>query len=332
MTLKPLHISLACLSMAGIASASTIQFVDVLDAGNVADTNGRGAVAYDFRIMKFEFTNAEYAHFLNTVDPNASSSLLWNSNMSNALRGGLTKNIAAPVGSRYSVKTDWGNKPIGAISWFDAARVANWLHNGGTASSSTETGAYTLTGLTEAAGTLTVARNPGALFWIPTRDEWYKAAYYNGDSTYWNYATESDTAPTSITSNGSGDGSAGPNGNFANFNNGATWNGVTSNGIVTSVGTNGRSSHYGTYDMSGNVREIVEGSAGATDMVLVGGGYSTAAASLSSSGTPPTGIAATASSALNGFRLATITPEPGSTIPLLTLFGLGMAKSRRRKA
>jgi hypothetical protein len=84
--------------------------------------------------------------------------------------------------------------------------------------------------------------------------------------------------------------------------------------------------------MSGNVREIVEGSAGATDMVLVGGGYSTAAATLSSSGPPPTGIAATGSSALNGFRLATITPEPGSTIPLLTLFGLGMAKSRRRKA
>ncbi|MEN9282754.1 MAG: hypothetical protein RLZZ179_247 [Verrucomicrobiota bacterium] len=325
---------LASLALSGIASASTLQFVDVRDSGNAADTNGRGAVSYDFSIMKFEFTNAQYAAFLNTVDPTGANSLgLYSINMNNGLRGGINSpNLSAPVGSRYVVKPNFGDKPADGISWFDAARVANWLHNGGTASSSTETGAYTVTGLLEGNSPSTVARNPGATFWIPTQDEWYKAAFYNGDGTYWDYATESNTAPTSVSADATGVGSAGPTGNFANYNNGADWNPDTStNGNVTSVGTNGRSSHYGTYDMNGNVREVIEGTAGSSTMSLLGGAYSSGSGALIATATPGSANAF-ASALTNGFRLATNAPEPGSTIPLLTLFGLGMAKSRRRKA
>ena len=39
--------------------------------------------------------------------------------------------------------------------------------------------------------------------------------------------------------------------NTANFNNNAIWNGVSGN--VTTVGTNGKSSYYGTYDQDGNI-------------------------------------------------------------------------------
>ena len=334
MTLKPFLLPLASLALSGIASASTLQFVDVRNSGNAADTNGRGAVSYDFSIMKFEFTNAQYAAFLNTVDPTGANALgLFNVNMNNGLRGGINSpNLGAPVGTRYTVKPNFGDKPVGAISWFDAARVANWLHNGGTASSSTETGAYTVTGLLETSSPTTVARNPGATFWIPTQDEWYKAAFYNGDGTYWDYATESNTVPTAVSANATGVGSAGPTGNFANYNNGADWNPGSTNGNVTSVGTNGGSSHYGTYDMNGNVQEVIQGAAGATNMILLGGAYSSASGALIAGATPPSGVSASAAALTNGFRLATHAPEPGSTIPLLTLFGLGMAKSRRRKA
>ena len=95
-------------------------------------------------------------------------------------------------------------------------------------------------------------------YWIPTENEWYKAAYYdptlnNGSGGYWSYATRSNTIPTPVSANAVGDGSAGNVGNFANFNAGADWN--NQDGNVTTVGTNGGPSYYGTYDQSGNVLE-----------------------------------------------------------------------------
>lgn len=40
-----------------------------------------------------------------------------------------------------------GARPITYVSWFDAARYTNWLHNG-QGTGDTETGAYTLNGAT----------------------------------------------------------------------------------------------------------------------------------------------------------------------------------------
>jgi hypothetical protein len=55
------------------------------------------------------------------------------------------------------------------------------MHNGqpeglGEVAGSTETGAYTLNGdKTDRAET----KEPGAKWWIPSENEWYKAAYYD---------------------------------------------------------------------------------------------------------------------------------------------------------
>jgi len=71
------------------------------------------------------------------------------------------------------------NKPVNYISWFRAARYCNWLHNNKPAGaqniSSTEDGSYSLNGAVTGVG---IARNSEAKFWIPSEDEWYKAAYY----------------------------------------------------------------------------------------------------------------------------------------------------------
>lgn len=97
-----------------------------------------------------------------------------------------------------------------------------------------------------------------ALYWIPTENEWYKAAYYKGGGTnagYWLYATQSNSEPNPVAANAEGDGAAGSSGNFANYASGATWNGLAGN--VTTVGTNGGPSAYGTFDQCGNVQEWV---------------------------------------------------------------------------
>ena len=80
------------------------------------------------RIGAYEITNAQYAEFLNAVadaDPNA----LYNTRMGTSARGGITRSGGS--GSYgYSVKAGHENKPVVFVSFYDALRFANWLHNG----------------------------------------------------------------------------------------------------------------------------------------------------------------------------------------------------------
>jgi sulfatase modifying factor 1 len=236
------------------AHAVTIDWVTVGDAGNAADTTTYGAVADAFQIMKFEWTNSQYVEFLNAVDPNGTNpNAIYDTSMGSNARGGISFDANASAGSKYDPKPNMGDKPVNYVSWWDAARVANWLQNG-QGTGSTETGAYTLNNATS--GTFP-AVNFGAQFYIPTENQWYKAAYYKGGSTnagYWDYATQSDTAPTAVTAGSTGIGSAGGTGNFANYLRATDWNGQDGN--VTTVGTNGGPSAYGTFDMSGNLAEM----------------------------------------------------------------------------
>ncbi|MBU6277425.1 MAG: formylglycine-generating enzyme family protein [Planctomycetes bacterium] len=304
------------------AHAITIDWVTVGDPGNAADTTGdpnpAGAVAASFQIMKYEFTNQQYTDFLNSVaatDPYS----LYNASMGTDARGGITQSGSA--GSfTYAVKPNMGDKPVNFVSWFDAARVSNWLMNGATSTSSTETGAYTLVGGQTSGNAPAV--NSGATFFIPTEDQWYKAAYYKGGSTnagYWTYATQSDTTPSAVTSGSTGIGTAGSTGNFANYANGAMWNGQFGN--VTTVGTNGSPSAYGAFDMSGNIEEWndLTGVAGST-RGLRGGSWPYI----------PSGLSASTRNAFNpsfefsvyGFRLAGSVSSP-SGVPEIDPAGLG---------
>src|SRR6185503_11673571 len=75
---------------------------------------------------------------------------------------------------------------------------ANWLHNGqptgAQGSGTTEGGAYHDVGNQTLFG-----RNAGARFFIPTEDEWYKAAYHDKNAglaaIYFDYPTGADLAP-----------------------------------------------------------------------------------------------------------------------------------------
>ena len=313
------------------AHAVTISWATVGDPGNAADDTTYGAVADSFQIMKFEWTNSQYVEFLNAVDPNGTNpNSVYNNNMGSNPAGGISFTSGNAAGSKYAARTNMGDKPVNYVSWWDAARVANWLQNG-QGSSSTETGAYTLNNATS--GTAP-AVNPGATFYIPTENQWYKAAYYKGGSTnagYWNFATQSDSAPTAVTADANGNGSAGSTGNFANYDLVAVWNGQTGN--VTTVGTNGGASAYGAFDMSGNLWELNDlTGAGGSSRGLRGGGWDLDAFLMSSAFGDT--FASSNEVSTDGFRLASLVAVPEPSTYAMALAGIafgGYSLFRRRK-
>jgi sulfatase modifying factor 1 len=321
------------------ARAVTIDWVTVGDPGNVNDTintgTNYGAVADSFQIMKFEFTNQQYTEFLNSVDPNGTNpNSVYNTNLGSNARGGISFTSGNASGSKYATKTNMGDKPVNYVSWWDAARVSNWLMNGATGTSSMETGAYTLNNATSGPAP---AVNSGATFYIPTENQWYKAAYYKGGSTnagYWEYPTQSDSVPTTVTADSTGIGSAGSTGNFANYNSAASWNGQT--GIMTTVGTNGRASAYGAFDMGGNVREWNDftGAASSTRGARAGQ-WGSIALTLSSTWSNSYDPSFEGLNNSNGFRLASPVPVPEPSTWVMGLAGIACVawrSIRRRRA
>ena len=326
-----------------VAAQITYEMVTVGDPGNAADDTKYGAVAEPFRIMKYELTNQQYAEFLNSV-ASTDTYLLYQTEMGRDAHGGITRSGVAGSYS-YAVKPNMGDKPVNFVSWFDAARMSNWLHNGANNSSSTESGAYTLVG-GQTVGTPPSA-NAAAKFFIPSEDQWYKAAYFKGGSTdagYWDFATQDDIAPTAVTADVTGIGSAGNMGNFANFDFDADWNSLDGN--VTTVGTNGGSSAYGAYDMGGNVSEWISltGFVG-LNTGLRGGNFNDANPSIeaySLSSSCRIGYHALAEEYPIGFRLASpvsgpsavpeIDPNSLGSVLALVLGSLGLLERRRLKA
>jgi formylglycine-generating enzyme required for sulfatase activity len=142
----------------------------VLEQNNPANSTGYGSVSYSYCISRYPITNSQYAQFLLSIE-GADSYSAYVSTMASNIRGGIN--------SDYTVKANMGNKPVNYITWFRAARFVNWLHNGmvsGPQSSlTTESGVYTLNGANSG---VSFAKNPDANYWIPSEDEWYKAAYY----------------------------------------------------------------------------------------------------------------------------------------------------------
>ena len=234
------------------AGLRSLEMVDVDHPGNAPDTNGFGAVGYAFRIGKFEVTAAQYVEFLNVKARADGDGALWNNDMDKARSGPGPRCEIRRSGERgsyhHSVAPEFANRPVNFVSFLDACRFCNWLHNG-QGDGDTETGAYTLNGYQGTDGRR-IRRNPGAHYFVPTEDEWYKAAYFDpgksGGPGYWLYPTRSDEMP--------GRDFVSPN--AANYY--ADGNLVT-NFFCTEVGsfTNARSA-FGTFDQAGNFYEWIE--------------------------------------------------------------------------
>jgi len=155
--------------------------------------------------------------------------------MGSNIRGGITRTGTTP-NFVYTVRTNMGNKPVNYVAWLDAARYANWLHNGkptgAQGNTTTEKGAYDLTVSSPATAAV---RGAAAIWFLPTDAEWVRAAYHDTvGPTDWTYPTRSSTTPTAATAGSTGN-VANPGANVANYNNAAVWNSQTGN--VTTVGS-----------------------------------------------------------------------------------------------
>ena len=184
MKTKVLTVFVCMMAAVNFASADTIQginidFVTIGNPGNAADTGGTpgcGAVSYNYRIGKYEVTNAQ-----------------WNT---------FTAAAGAPTGNpsyAYDDSAQWtgAQQPTNRVGWYEAAQFCNYLTSGDKSK-----GAYQFSGNNANPGSFQGINRTAAIssygiaYVIPTENEWYKAAYFkpNG-SGYLPYANGTGTAP-----------------------------------------------------------------------------------------------------------------------------------------
>ncbi len=273
------------------AARATVTFtwLTVGNPGNPADTqamtkgpvpdgtSGYGSVGYVYEISKYDVTNSQYTAFLNAVDPSGTNSLkLYDARMGSdpyssatgvgglAYQGGIHYNASAPSGDKYSVASGEASYPATWIYYDAGCRFVNWLVNG-QGSGGTETGTYTMPALTS---TAIPTRNPGSTVFIPSENEYYKAAYYdptkNGTGGYWQYGVRSDTGPVSEGPPGGPTSANMPVDLYPIYNSPATyWQSGTyfdpNTNYLTNVGAYTATSYYGLSDVDGEVFNWTEG-------------------------------------------------------------------------
>lgn len=272
----------------------TIDFVSVGDAGNTKEKEtGFGAVSYDFRMGSYEIsqamvkkaTNSGLEHVIPSVD-----------------------NLDA--------------QPAGKLSWYEAAAFVNWLNV-----STGHQAAYDLT-WDGSAWTMSLwssgdawqgdnkYRHKDAYYFLPSEDEWFKAAYYSGSGTnYWTYPTASDTAPTP-TAGGTASGTA-----------------VYGQSDFSNIDNSGGLSFYGTRGQGGNAWEWTESASDmsytnpAANRTVRGGNYNSPAVDLSNGTRSANAVDLEANSI--GFRIASI-PEPTTVVLLLLAGGALLLRKKLR--
>ena len=296
-----------------------MQFLKIGDVGNSGNNVGLsrpiGGVNYEYSISKFE-VNAFQIAVGNASGIVGASVADWN----------------------HRGYTFGANSPATGISWQEAARFVNWMNI-----SKGYSPAYKFAnnyGPVDLYGTYTgyndmmlwhssdagynsqnPFRNSQAHYFLPSIDEWYKAAFYDptlnsGMGDYWDFATKSDTPPTPISGGAAG----------------AVYNSQTGPANVDDAGS---LSWYGTMAQGGNIWELGET---AFDLInndinknraVLGGGWESPATEISSDFILSLTPYSSNDSYGVGFRVAMV-PEP-STYALFGIGAIALIVTYRRK-
>lgn len=297
----------------------TIDFVNVDHAGNLADELATpvplGAVAYDYRMAKYEVSRAmvqsanQVGGLAISLDP-------------------LTQLQRAPVSTH----------PATGISWNEAARFVNWLNT-----SQGHSPAYKFARQPGDVGyfanenaelwqagdlgfdSANPYRNTRAHYFLPSADEWHKATFFDpaangGVGRFWMHATGSNTAPR-MTQGGTEKGTAVYG-----------WPYEVGPATVTQAGG---LNPWGIMGLQGNANEMTETSFdGINDSVSedrVARGFCwDFNCGLASAMNNKSWLAPTIESSLIGFRVASV-PEPLSVSWILPAIAGWAARKRVRR-
>ncbi len=289
------------------ANQFSLNFVPIVNPGNANDTTGYGGVSYSYNMGVYDVSQTQLA------------------------------NAVASSGYNLGGGTWSGNQPATNLNWYQAAAFVNYLNTSQgyvaaynlTFTGNTPTGINLQTGANVwTLGGNDYLRNANAKYFLPSENEFYKAAYYSPGGVYYNYATGSNSVPTAVTS-GTAPGTA-----------------VYSDGTSVfptqpaDINQAGGLSPYGTMGQSGNVyqyneTDFFDPSNGSFQSPVVRGGFWNQASSFLSSSTRYT-VDPTYTFDRIGLRVAsfdgavmTATPEPSSW--LLGLIALGLLVYLRRR-
>jgi hypothetical protein len=296
----------------GVGQSFGMDFVTIGNPGNAEDTTGApdpaGSVGRTFDINTFEVSRAMITAY------NANPGVVAIS------MDPMTNNGGPGV-----------NKPATGITWNEAARFVNWLNiQKGFAPAYKYANSTITTNLTPWTANDTLDYDPlnpyrskRSNFFLPSFNEWYKAAYHSPGGTYFDYANGKNTAPGAVAS-----------GNTADT---AVYGQTAAQGPAD-VNNAGGVSPYGVMGLGGNVFEWEESSSnlanndGTLNRGFRGGSWIQPATNMLSSSRSTT----TPNSEDNelGFRVASynsdaVVPEP-SMMVIGMVFGLGGLAARRR--
>jgi formylglycine-generating enzyme required for sulfatase activity len=191
-------------------------YIDMVTVGNPFnqnDSTNYGAVPYSFKIDEYPVTNCKYVEFLNSVASTSFgscsalsiSNLVYHSGMSGCY-GGIDRIDCNESDFYYQVQDCMDHKPVRFITPHASLRYINWLENNKIANwGSTISGTYILNICNNTA--VSGNRLLCSKYFLPSENEWYKAAYFNPVSSgYWNYSTQTNISPDPVSATGCGEG------------------------------------------------------------------------------------------------------------------------------
>jgi len=227
-----------------------IDFVTI--SGSTNPTSGISAgngfiftgTSNDYRIGKFEITNNQWNKF-------------------KAAYGTVT---GSPLAG-YDSQAYWSgtNCPVNNVSWLEAAQFIKWLNTSTghqeaykfTGTQGTSKYSFTIWDVTDAGyDASNPFRNSNAFYFLPTENEWVKAAYWNGTNLQTYALKDGDVLYQGNGSNGGW-----------NYRDGDD-DGPDGPGVGPWVVGSGSEELNGTFDMMGNVSEWMESPKYTTDYLF----------------------------------------------------------------
>jgi hypothetical protein len=171
------------------SNSFTIDFVKIGYPNNSNDWTGFGWVPYSYRMGKYTISQRQVK-------------------------------LAGRNGLENVTSSGWGDEqPATSISWYEMAAYVNWLNtsqgypsaynltftNGAWSMSLWPTTPDTNGNVAWTLGGTNLYRNANCVYFLPSENEWYKAAYYDpeknsGEGGYWQFPTGSDYPPTPVSS------------------------------------------------------------------------------------------------------------------------------------